>query len=165
MGGPGSGRRPAPCGTTAKYQWHRKRGEDCGECRAAMREKSRQRYKPKGRKRNGAERKAKARELVLAAKLARGACLECRREISIENVFAFDLDHRDPVEKSFTISAKYSHVSLAELQAEIDKCDLLCAFCHRLRTYRDWHHLLQIAAKRGGRLSHHPTLFEEIRYD
>jgi len=103
--------------------------------------------------------------LILEQKLARGACLECAREITVETVFAFDLDHRDPATKSFTISSHYGSVSLVDLQAEIDKCDLLCAFCHRLRTFRDWHHLLQVARSRGGRISLHPTLFEEVHYD
>lgn len=166
MGGPGSGRRPSPCGTAAKYQWHRKRGEDCPTCRTAASAAARLRRGPKpSRSRTTAERKAKARQLILEQKLARRACLECAREITVETVFAFDLDHRDPAQKSFTVSSRYGNVSLADLQAEIDKCDLLCAFCHRLRTFRDWHHLLQVARSRDGSVSVHPTLFEELPYD
>ena len=37
--------------------------------------------------------------------------------------------HRNPDKKSFCISVKYT-MSLKNMQAEIDKCDLLCRDCH-----------------------------------
>jgi hypothetical protein len=95
---------------------------------------------------------------VLEAKLARGGCEDCGRAITVDNYFAFDLDHENPAEKAFTISSKYKHVSHDALRAEIAKFRLLCAYCHRLRTYRDRHHLIQIAQERRGQAAH-PTLF------
>lgn len=47
----------------------------------------------------------------------------------------FDFDHRDPKLKSFSISDKGVTVSLARLQEEVKKCDLVCANCHRFRTH------------------------------
>lgn len=49
--------------------------------------------------------------------------------------FMFDFDHRDPKLKSFSISDKGVTVSLARLQEEVKKCDLVCANCHRFRTH------------------------------
>src|ERR1700674_2170899 len=45
----------------------------------------------------------------------------------------FDFDHCDPREKSFCIAASYGK-PLTILMAEVDKCDLVCANCHRIRT-------------------------------
>jgi hypothetical protein len=45
----------------------------------------------------------------------------------------YDFDHREPSEKSFSISAG-SGKSLVELMIEVDKCDLVCSNCHRIRT-------------------------------
>ena len=165
MGGKGSGRKPSPCGTPAKYRYHRARGQDCPVCRAAWNDYIRARYKPKrpgltGRARSRNEA-LEARLVVIEAKLARGGCADCGRPITLENYMAFDLDHVDPADKSFTISTKYKHVGHDRLRAEIAKCELLCAYCHRLRTHRDRHHLLQIAKERRGLAAQHPTLFEE----
>lgn len=43
---------------------------------------------------------------------------------------AFDFHHKDPSEKDFTIS-NYSNLCWAKIEAEIKKCILLCANCHR----------------------------------
>lgn len=46
---------------------------------------------------------------------------------------AFDFHHRDPSTKVDTIARMLTRgVSWAAVQAELDKCDLLCAVCHRL---------------------------------
>lgn len=44
---------------------------------------------------------------------------------------ALDFHHRDPSSKEFALSA--FHGTLVDFLAEADKCDLLCAICHRLR--------------------------------
>lgn len=48
--------------------------------------------------------------------------------------YCYDLDHRDPAQKAFIISQGY-HKPLTEFTAELDKCDLVCAICHRIRTH------------------------------
>ena len=48
--------------------------------------------------------------------------------------YVYDFDHRIPAEKSFSIS-KGKRVGREALLAEIAKCDLVCANCHRIRTY------------------------------
>lgn len=48
--------------------------------------------------------------------------------------FVMDFDHRNPAEKSFTISVGLTH-TLDRLAEEIAKCDVVCANCHRVRTF------------------------------
>jgi len=47
-----------------------------------------------------------------------------------------DFDHRDPRKKLFSIAAGHALLmSREKLIAEIEKCDIVCANCHALRTY------------------------------
>lgn len=43
---------------------------------------------------------------------------------------ALDLHHRDPSQKEFNLSHA-ALTSFEKVKAELDKCDLLCANCHR----------------------------------
>lgn len=49
---------------------------------------------------------------------------------------AMEFDHPDPKVKSFTISKWAGGGITPSLLAEIAKCDLICACCHRIRTQR-----------------------------
>lgn len=46
---------------------------------------------------------------------------------------ALEFDHLPEYEKEFTISAKTSY-NWGRLQSEIDKCEVVCANCHAVRT-------------------------------
>lgn len=48
--------------------------------------------------------------------------------------YVMDYDHRDPDSKIMPIS-KMMGYSWWFIQEEIDKCDLLCSNCHRIKTY------------------------------
>lgn len=61
------------------------------------------------------------------------SCKKCGEK----RFYLLDFHHRNPKEKDYTISDK-SRLSLSQLQNEIDKCDVLCANCHR-----EWHYLSQ----------------------
>ena len=56
-------------------------------------------------------------------------CMDCKN--SDWRILQFD--HRDREEKSFNISDSLSY-SIETIQSEIDKCDIVCANCHTLRT-------------------------------
>ena len=46
-----------------------------------------------------------------------------------------DFDHREGTEKRYNVASMFSHHYSRELiEAEILKCDLVCANCHRIRT-------------------------------
>lgn len=55
------------------------------------------------------------------------ACQRC----GYSNPCALDFHHRDPSTKEFDIAQKAWSVSEERLIAEIEKCDVLCANCHR----------------------------------
>lgn len=49
--------------------------------------------------------------------------------------YVMDFDHRDSSEKKFSLS-KYNQIgNLEKIKAEIAKCDVVCANCHRERTF------------------------------
>jgi len=65
---------------------------------------------------------------MLAIEHLGGKCVRCGYDKCID---AFEFHHRDPSQKDFSIS-KYGHTfALSRVKSEIDKCDLLCANCHR----------------------------------
>lgn len=72
-------------------------------------------------------------KIQLVEKLKRRACLDCRRTFP---PVCLDFDHRPQSNKAFVISRAVldCKVTLAALKAEIAKCELVCACCHRLRT-------------------------------
>ena len=58
----------------------------------------------------------------------RTPCADCGESDPV----TLDFHHRDPKTKAFTISA-FRGRELAEVKAEVQKCDVLCANCHRKR--------------------------------
>lgn len=50
--------------------------------------------------------------------------------------YVMDFDHRNPDEKVLTINqAQGLGWSISRIREEIDKCDLVCSNCHRIRTH------------------------------
>ena len=50
--------------------------------------------------------------------------------------YVMDLDHRPDEIKRFNVSSSHLIGSMKALLAEIAKCDVVCANCHRERTYQ-----------------------------
>jgi hypothetical protein len=69
------------------------------------------------------------RSALATIKLDAG-CVDCGYD---EDPVALDFDHVRG-EKSFTIGKASTAVSLDRLLDEVDKCDVRCANCHRIRT-------------------------------
>jgi len=59
-------------------------------------------------------------------------CADCETAYPF---FVMDFDHRDPSTKDFTISRVVTRLAWDKLVAEIEKCDVVCVNCHRLRTW------------------------------
>ena len=57
-----------------------------------------------------------------------GVCVRCGYS---KCVAAFDFHHKDPTQKDFAIAHKGFCRSFEKLKRELDKCELLCANCHR----------------------------------
>jgi hypothetical protein len=71
--------------------------------------------------------------LRIAALKAKGRCADCTGQFP---PVCMDYDHRDPTEKTLCVSELISNnASWEVVEAEIAKCDLVCANCHRIRTY------------------------------
>lgn len=59
-------------------------------------------------------------------------CADCGK---LYPPYVMDFDHRDPSTKTAIISYLPRLQSWARLKAELAKCDLVCANCHRMRTF------------------------------
>ena len=105
-----------------------KRQRHCRTCErsAGARYRASHLSKEKSRTREAA-RKAK-RELV---EYKGGSCVDCG---GLFPACCYHFDHKDPQEKAFGIALKI-HRPIEELKIEADKCDLVCANCHAIRTF------------------------------
>jgi hypothetical protein len=64
--------------------------------------------------------------------LRRVPCADCGERFK---PYQMDFDHRDPSAKSFRVTTGGAMLmSTARLMAEVAKCDVVCANCHRVRT-------------------------------
>lgn len=80
-------------------------------------------YVKKARKNND-----KVRELVRLAKQV--PCADCGNSYPY---YVMDFDHLG--DKSFNISECMAKYGWTKIKAEIDKCDVVCSNCHRVRTH------------------------------
>lgn len=105
------------------------------------------------RRKRSAEVFAERRPMINRIKTERG-CADCGYAA---HPAALHFDHRDPTSKRFNISGSEGR-NLADLLAEIDKCDVRCANCHAVRSST------QTDFKRGRprRDADHPVLFGEV---
>lgn len=80
------------------------------------------------------EQRKRLRRLVLDH-LSIHPCVDCGERDPV----VLEFDHRDPKEKSFEIANGVRHgVGVSTMLAEIAKCDVRCANCHRRRTAKQW---------------------------
>jgi hypothetical protein len=77
------------------------------------------------------DRKKRIRDEVREYKES-SPCMDCN--ISYPH-FVMDFDHREPHKKEYNISSIINSGSIKKIWTEIKKCDLVCANCHRLRTW------------------------------
>jgi hypothetical protein len=71
------------------------------------------------------------RERLIQSKLDRGECMDCHLQVTLHTTPVFDYDHREAKHRELS---KLCYAPLATFEAELAKCDLVCANCHRLRT-------------------------------
>lgn len=77
------------------------------------------------------QRKDQRKKRQLIQEFKKVPCADCGQSFP---PYCMDFDHRDPSQKSFTI-ARVCAYGRAKLLAEIAKCDVVCAVCHRIRTH------------------------------
>ena len=72
------------------------------------------------------------RAFIDAYKMDRG-CIRCG---FAGHPAALSLDHRDPLTKVVKVSSMFSY-SWEKILAEVDKCDVMCANCHQIKSYEE----------------------------
>ena len=110
-------------GTRRSYCW------DC--CRAYARShyaRNRDTYLRKARRRNRLDRET-CQQLAYDH-LTSHPCIDCGET----DITVLDFDHRDPASKSYEVVHVAARKPWARALAEIAKCDVRCANCHRKRT-------------------------------
>ena len=106
-----------------------KRHSYCKECGSNLTRSHYQSNKRQYLDRN-ARTSARHRALTRSAKLR--PCVDCGVQYPY---YVMDFDHRDGETKSFILS-DVSRVTSKSLMREIEKCDVVCANCHRERTHQ-----------------------------
>jgi hypothetical protein len=69
---------------------------------------------------------------VIARWKRRKGCMDCGYRVNAE---ALELDHRPGEKKIGTVSQLLFH-AWPKVKTEIAKCDVVCANCHRIRTFQ-----------------------------
>jgi hypothetical protein len=79
-----------------------------------------------------AVRKNKNKLLNQIAEYKKGPCIDCG---FVGHHTQMEFDHRDGADKTMSVSQLLSrHASIERVIEEVQKCDLICSNCHRLRT-------------------------------
>ena len=65
----------------------------------------------------------------VAEYLRNNPCRDCGET----NIIVLDFDHRNPKDKTCQVG-KLLYTCIPRIQAEIEKCDVVCSNCHRIRT-------------------------------
>ena len=61
-------------------------------------------------------------------------CVDCGES----NPIVMEFDHLDPTEKKFGISNMMRDYIWVQILKEVDKCEVVCANCHRIRTAKQF---------------------------
>lgn len=83
---------------------------------------------------NKARRERRSAQKLKAIEYKGGSCHDCGGTFH-EKVY--DFHHVDPTDKEGSLTSMLREASWEVIQAELDKCVLLCANCHRLRHIED----------------------------
>lgn len=78
------------------------------------------------------DRRNKIRKYIQQYKQDAG-CTDCKEDYPY---YMLDFDHRPDEQKLFNISSWSNRSGFDEVVKEISKCDVVCANCHRIRTYQ-----------------------------
>lgn len=124
------------CGLDKNYSDFNKKGSGLqSKCRDCQREWYSNYYHNQSAekqrlKKNNFERKIRIREWLQERKSV--PCADCG---IMYPYFVMDFDHRDPSQKLFNIGSKVSSMSFEQVRVEVEKCDVVCSNCHRIRTH------------------------------
>ena len=128
------------------------RGHYCRPCQAAYRRQHYERNKPDYIQRAMKEMRMKREDglLRLHEYLRANPCVDCGEA----DITVLEFDHVDPATKAIDIGTMVGRRSWAVILAEIAKCEVRCANCHRRRTARQqgWKNRIGEHRARYGRM-------------
>ena len=105
----------------------------CVNCHR-VRTRNRELRRPRKSARSPAQMRAQARWDAQAAILNEFRDMPCADCGSRFHPCAMDFDHREPTTKLFTVTRMVGRAATDVILAEVAKCDIVCANCHRVRT-------------------------------
>lgn len=106
----------------------------CANCHAVRTQKNWVRRRPVGTSRYIDRKRLEWRSHAKALLELRAApCHDCHRTYS---PFSMEFDHRDARTKVQEVTRMVGRASLQRILEEVAKCDVVCANCHRMRTFR-----------------------------
>ena len=76
--------------------------------------------------------RVRAEQVDLLRAFRANPCFDCGRRFPW---YVMDFDHREPSSKTGDLNTLVGRVGLVRLLDEVAKCDIVCANCHRERTY------------------------------
>jgi hypothetical protein len=118
-----------PCAADRQADWRRRNPGRAEAWRREDRRKHPEKYRQKER-----ERYVNAVAVRLFSEARDGPCVDCGIRLPPQ---VMELDHVRG-EKLFTMGGpKLRHRSEVEMRAEIEKCDVRCPNCHKLRHYHE----------------------------
>jgi hypothetical protein len=121
--------------------FHRKKGEkrkprcrDCENARVRKRYHADARYRKRRTAKVAANVKARVNRMKAKIDVLKDVpCADCGQKWP---PVAMDFDHRDPKAKRENVCTMVNDgLAWKTIKAEIDKCDVVCACCHRLRSW------------------------------
>jgi hypothetical protein len=106
---------------------------NCHRIRSRSQHRTRLTRRAPGTSKRLAEKRAVwRRQAAMLDRLRDVPCMDCGDRFP---PCSMDFDHRDPASKSSTVPAMIGRAGDARILAEVAKCDIVCANCHRLRTF------------------------------
>ncbi len=115
---------------TAQMRSYRKRFPDCNRVHCHNT------YLRKREKRLADARAVWVEQKAKIDAIKAAPCVDCRVSYP---PYVMHFHHRDRETKAYNVSRLTGRKSWETIQAEIDKCDLLCANCHAERTHQQDH--------------------------
>lgn len=115
---------------------NKRRGVRHSMCRGCKTEYNRSWYRSNENTQKRAVRENRRSRAEAQREIIRDAkdrpCADCGK---VYPYYVMDMDHRDPAKKLDSVSKMAGKASTKAILAEIEKCDVVCSNCHRIRTH------------------------------
>jgi len=104
-------------------------------CKTCVKENDHRRYMEDKKKHRSWNMKRKDKYYDMVTEyLLEHPCVDCGES----NPIVLEFDHRDPTIKDSEVTRLISYASWERVEAEMNKCDVVCSNCHRKRTAKQF---------------------------